>query len=83
MKIKILQEKDLPQIRHRNSGSKIQPTGALVVPTAKRRSAWYMPFGKGWIFYSQPGHAVSDFENPVYAQFVTNMVIFKTPGTPR
>ena len=47
------------------------------------RSAWYMPSAKGWIFYCQPGHAVSDFENPVYAQIVTNMVIFKTPGTPR
>ena len=43
------------------------------------RSAWYMPSGKGWIFYSQPGHAVSDFENPVYARMILNMVVFE-PG---
>ncbi|NIJ54617.1 ThuA domain-containing protein [Dyadobacter arcticus] len=42
------------------------------------RSAWYMPAGKGWIFYSQPGHAVSDFENQHYARIVTNMVVFET-----
>lgn len=41
------------------------------------RSAWYMPVGKGWLFYSQPGHAVSDFEDPTYARILANAVIFK------
>jgi hypothetical protein len=40
------------------------------------RSAWCMPVGKGWLFYSQPGHAVSDFENPIYARIVMNAVIY-------
>jgi len=41
------------------------------------RSAWCMPVGKGWVFYSQPGHAISDFENPVYARIVINSVLYK------
>jgi hypothetical protein len=41
------------------------------------RSAWCMPVGKGWLFYSQPGHAVSDFENPVYARILVNAVIYR------
>lgn len=41
------------------------------------RSAWCMPAGKGWLFYSQPGHAVSDFENPVYAQIIANAILYK------
>ncbi|GGM90292.1 hypothetical protein GCM10010967_24030 [Dyadobacter beijingensis] len=45
------------------------------------RSAWYMPSGKGWVFYSQPGHAVSDFENANYARIVTNMIVFTTPAS--
>jgi hypothetical protein len=40
------------------------------------RSAWCMRVGKGWLFYSQPGHAVSDFENPVYARIIANAVIY-------
>ncbi len=43
---------------------------------AQDRSAWYMRSGKGWVFYSQPGHAVSDFENPVYVRMVLNMIVF-------
>lgn len=41
------------------------------------RSAWCMPAGKGWLFYSQPGHAVSDFENPVYTQIIANAILYK------
>ena len=43
------------------------------------RSAWCMPVGKGWLFYSQPGHAVSDFNNPVYARILANAVIYNYP----
>jgi type 1 glutamine amidotransferase len=38
------------------------------------RAVWYMPVEKGWLFYSQPGHAVSDFENPVYSRIIMNAV---------
>ena len=41
------------------------------------RSAWCMPVGKGWLFYSQPGHAVSDFENPIYTQLIANAILYK------
>ncbi|WP_338869072.1 ThuA domain-containing protein [Spirosoma sp. SC4-14] len=41
------------------------------------RSAWCMPEGKGWLFYSQPGHAVSDFENPTYTQLIANAILYK------
>ncbi|GAB3892233.1 hypothetical protein GCM10028803_04840 [Larkinella knui] len=40
------------------------------------RSAWCMPVGKGWLFYSQPGHAVSDFDNPIYTQLIANAILF-------
>lgn len=40
------------------------------------RAVWYMPVEKGWLFYSQPGHAISDFENPVYAQIIINAVLY-------
>jgi hypothetical protein len=41
------------------------------------RAAWCKPVGKGWLFYSQPGHAVSDFESPVYTRIIINAVLFK------
>lgn len=41
------------------------------------RSAWCKPVEKGWLFYSQPGHAISDFENPIYTQMIANAVIYK------
>ncbi len=41
------------------------------------RAAWCMPVEKGWVFYSQPGHAISDFEDPIYARIIINAVIFK------
>ncbi|MGM9508980.1 ThuA domain-containing protein [Larkinella sp. GY13] len=40
------------------------------------RSAWCMPVGKGWLFYSQPGHATSDFGNPMYTQLIANAIIY-------
>jgi len=40
------------------------------------RSAWCKPVGKGWLFYSQPGHAITDFENPLYTQLIANAVLF-------
>jgi hypothetical protein len=41
------------------------------------RSAWCMPVGKGWVFYSQPGHTVQDFKDPTYVRILTNAVIYK------
>lgn len=41
------------------------------------RSAWWMPVEKGWVFYSQPGHTSTDFENPIYARIIANAVIYK------
>ncbi|WP_375444768.1 ThuA domain-containing protein [uncultured Fibrella sp.] len=41
------------------------------------RSAWCMPVGRGWLFYGQPGHAISDFENPIYTQMIANALIYK------
>jgi hypothetical protein len=38
------------------------------------RAVWYMPVEKGWLFYSQPGHAISDFENQVYTRIIINAV---------
>lgn len=40
------------------------------------RSAWCMPAGKGWIFYSQAGHYAQDFNDPVYARILSNAVIY-------
>lgn len=36
------------------------------------RSGWYKRAGQGWIFYLQPGHADSDFQNANFAQIVLN-----------
>lgn len=41
------------------------------------RATWYKPVGKGWLFYSMPGHSVHDFENPTYARIIINAIIFK------
>ncbi|WP_080058417.1 ThuA domain-containing protein [Spirosoma aerolatum] len=40
------------------------------------RAAWCKPVGKGWLFYSQPGHAVSDFENSIYTQIIANAILY-------
>lgn len=44
------------------------------------RAAWYMPVEKGWLFYSQPGHAITDFENPTYVQIIINAIIYQLNG---
>jgi hypothetical protein len=36
--------------------------------------AWSKPLGKGKIFYFMPGHHAEDFENPIYAQIISNAV---------
>ncbi|WP_159475065.1 ThuA domain-containing protein [Dyadobacter sp. 3J3] len=41
------------------------------------RAAWCMKAEKGWIFYLQPGHAMTDFENTINARIVMNAVIYK------
>lgn len=41
------------------------------------RAAWCMDVGKGWIFYLQPGHTVTDYENPVTGRIIANAVIYK------
>lgn len=43
----------------------------------QNRSAWYMPVGKGWLFYGQPGHAISDFQNSLYTQLIANTVLYR------
>ncbi|MBI1390480.1 MAG: hypothetical protein GC154_18745 [bacterium] len=43
------------------------------------RSGWYKPAGKGWLFYFQPGHSVTDLENPNYSQIVLNAITWN-PG---
>lgn len=40
----------------------------LMQPTA----GWYKQIGKGWLFYYQPGHNVSDYENPNFLQVLLN-----------
>jgi hypothetical protein len=40
------------------------------------RSAWCMPAGKGWVFYSQAGHYAQDFNDPTYARILANAAIF-------
>ena len=41
------------------------------------RAAWCMKADKGWLFYLQPGHAISDYEDPTNARIVMNAVIYK------
>lgn len=36
------------------------------------RCGWYKRSGKGWLFYIQPGHAVSDFQNRNLLQAIWN-----------
>jgi hypothetical protein len=36
--------------------------------------AWYKPFGKGKIYYFMPGHHPADFDDPIYAQMLSNAV---------
>lgn len=41
------------------------------------RAGWYQPSGKGWLFYFQPGHSVSDFDNDSFSRLVINSVIWQ------
>ena len=41
------------------------------------RAAWCMKADKGWLFYLQPGHAISDYEYAINARIVMNAVIYK------
>ena len=41
------------------------------------RGGWVKNTGKGMVFYFMPGHNVSDFENPAYAQILLNAVEFR------
>ena len=41
------------------------------------RSGWYKPAGKGWVFYLQPGHCVSDFQNRGYCQVILNCLTWR------
>lgn len=40
-------------------------------------AGWYRPAGKGWVFYFMAGHNAAEFEQPAYAQIVTNAAVFK------
>jgi type 1 glutamine amidotransferase len=37
-------------------------------------AGWQKPLGKGQVFYFMPGHKPADFDNPTYAQILTNAV---------
>lgn len=41
------------------------------------RSGWYKKRGKGWAFYFQPGHSVSDFEHKNYCQILLNCLTYQ------
>lgn len=41
------------------------------------RSGWYKKYGKGWIFYYQPGHQANDFKHPSYMQIIKNTLQWK------
>ena len=43
------------------------------------RAGWYKAVGAGLVFYLQPGHAASDFQNPNFAQIVLNCLQWQ-PG---
>jgi len=44
------------------------------------RAGWYKQTGRGYLFYFQPGHAVSDFEQADYCQILLNCLTWK-PGS--
>lgn len=41
------------------------------------RSGWEKKSGKGWIIYLQPGHNITDFEDPTYSQIILNALTVK------
>ncbi len=50
-------------------------TGKIIM---QDRGGWYKKAGKGWVFYFQPGHLTSDFQQP-YCQMLLNCLNWK-PG---
>ncbi|UFH57948.1 ThuA domain-containing protein [Spirosoma sp. KNUC1025] len=69
-------------LNHQLLGSRTILLGFKFTDTAGKvwmqdRSAWCIPVGKGWLFYSQPGHAISDFENLIYTQLIANAILYK------
>ncbi len=40
-------------------------------------AGWYKKAGKGWVMYFMAGHSGKEFEDPAYAQILTNAVTFK------
>ncbi|MFN3379631.1 MAG: ThuA domain-containing protein [Runella zeae] len=66
---------DIQKTRTILLGFKMKDTSGKV--WMQDRSAWCMLVEKGWVFYSQPGHSSTDFENPVYARIIANAVIYK------
>lgn len=40
-------------------------------------AGWYKRAGKGMVMYFMPGHSVTEFENPAYAQILVNAVLFQ------
>jgi hypothetical protein len=40
-------------------------------------AGWYKKAGKGWVLYFMAGHTGKEFEDPVYAQILTNAVNFR------
>lgn len=39
-------------------------------------AGWFMPLGKGLVFYFMPGHSTHDFENPSYARILINALLY-------
>ena len=52
-------------------------TGQVIM---QDRSGWLKPAARGWVFYFQPGHCVSDFADANYAQIVLNALTWPGPG---
>ena len=44
---------------------------------AQDRGGWYKKAGDGWVFYLQPGHKATDFENKSYMQIILNTLTWK------
>jgi hypothetical protein len=45
------------------------------------RSGWLKRVGRGYAFYFQPGHTVSDFEDPDYCQILLNCLTWNPYGS--
>ena len=47
------------------------------VTYVQETAGWYKKAGKGWVMYFMAGHSGKEFEDPAYAQILTNAVNFK------